>query len=146
MEKGNIICNEVNLVGTLRTLTNEARILSKKRIKEIRTHVGEAFNSSIIIDIKECIPPLINDAELVNKIIKNGVGLLGNDKVIIKDKSSLEAEDFAYFLQKTKDAFFNIGCVNDSINSPIHTSTFNIDENYLLTCVLLQLKNIFMFQ
>ncbi len=145
-EKGNIICDEVNLVGTLRTLNNEDRNLSKKRIKEICTHVGQTFNSSITIDIKEGIPPLINDAELVNKIIKNGVELLGNDNVIIKDKSSLGAEDFAYFLQKTKGAFFNIGCANDTINSPIHTSTFNIDENCLLTGVLLQLKNIFMFQ
>lgn len=33
---------------------------------------------------------------------------------------------------------FNIGCANDTINSSIHTYTFNIDENYLLTGVLLQ--------
>lgn len=145
-QKGNIICDEVNLVGTLRTLNNEDRILSKKRINEICRHVGQTFNSSIIVDIKEGIPTLINDGELVSKIIKNGIDILGNDKVIIKDKSSLGAEDFAYFLQKTKGAFFNIGCANETINSPIHTSTFNIDENCLLTGVLLQLKNILMFQ
>lgn len=144
--KGNIICDEVNLVGTLRTLNNEDRILSKKRIKEICTHVGKTFNCSIILDIKEGIPLLINDKELVNKIIKNGVEVLGDEKVIIKNKSSLGAEDFAYFLQKTRGAFFNIGCANKTINSPIHTSTFNIDENCLLTGLLLQSKNIFMFQ
>lgn len=145
-EKGNIICDEVNLIGTLRTLNKEDRILAIKRINEICNYIGKTFNSLIILDITKGIPALINNEELVNKIIKNGVELFGKDKVIIKDKSSLGAEDFAYFLEKTKGAFFNIGCANNTINSPIHTSTFNIDENCLLIGVILQIKNIFMFQ
>lgn len=145
-EKGNIICDEVNLIGTLRTLNKEDRILAIKRINEICNYIGKTFNSLIILDITKGIPALINNEELVNKIIKNGVELFGKDKVIIKDKSSLGAEDFAYFLEKTKGAFFNIGCANNTINSPIHTSTFDIDENCLLIGVILQIKNIFMFQ
>lgn len=145
-EKGNIICDEVNLIGTLRTLNKEDRILAIKRINEICNYIGKTFNSLIILDITKGIPALINNEELVNKIIKNGVELFGKDKVIIKDKSSLGAEDFAYLLEKTKGAFFNIGCANNTINSPIHTSTFNIDENCLLIGVILQIKNIFMFQ
>ncbi len=145
-EKGNIICDEVNLVGTLRTLNNEDRILAKKRISEICTYVSKAFHCSVVIEINEGIPHLVNDENLVNRIIKNAGEILGDDNVIIKNTSSLGAEDFAYFLQKTKGAFFNIGCSNSDIHSPIHTSTFNIDENCLLIGLLLQLKNIFMFQ
>ena len=41
----NIICDEVNLVGTLRTLNKEDKNLSKKRIFEICTYIGKSFNS-----------------------------------------------------------------------------------------------------
>lgn len=49
--KGNIICDEVNLVGTLRTLNNEDRILAQKRISEICTYVSKAFHCSVVIEI-----------------------------------------------------------------------------------------------
>ena len=144
--KGNIICDEVNLVGTLRTLNYEDRLLAKKRIEEICTHIGSAFNSEIIVNIKEGIPPLINDNNLVDKVIKNGIEVLGKDNVIIKKTSSMGAEDFAYFLEKIPGVFFNIGCSNNKIHSPIHTPTFNIDENCLVIGVMMQVKNILMFQ
>ena len=144
--KGNIICDEVNLVGTLRTLNKEDKNLAKKRIFEICTYMGKSFNSEILVDIKEGIPPLINDSKLVPKVIENGIDILGENNIIIKNQSSLGAEDFAYFLEKTRGVFFNLGCANDKFNSPIHTSTFNIDENCLVPGVMIQLKNIFMFQ
>ena len=62
-------------------------------------------------------------------IIENEIDILCENNIIIKNQSSLGAEDFTYFLEKTRGVFFNLGYSNKKLNSPIHTSTFNIYEN-----------------
>ena len=78
--------------------------------------------------------------------IENEIDILCENNIIIKNQSSLGAEDFTYFLEKTRGVFFNLGYSNKKLNSPIHTSTFNIYENWLVLGVMIQLKNIFIFE
>ena len=110
-------------------MNKEDKNLSKKRIFEICTYIGKSFNSEIFVDIKEGIPPLINDIKLVPKDIENEIDIICENNIIIKNQSSLGAEDFTYFLEKTRGVFFNLGYSNKKLNSPIHASTFNIYEN-----------------
>ena len=110
-------------------MNKEDKNLSKKRIFEICTYIGQSFNSEIFVDLKEGIPPLINDIKLVPKVIENEIDILCENNIIIKNQSSLGAEDFTYFLEKTRGVFFNLGYSNKKLNSPIHASTFNIYEN-----------------
>ena len=61
--------------------------------------------------------------------LENEIDILCENNIIIKNQSSLGAEDFTYFLEKTRGVFFNLGYSNKKLNSPIHASTFNIYEN-----------------
>ena len=47
----------------------------------------------------------------------------------------LTAEDFAYFSQKVPSCFYRLGIRNEEkgITSNLHTSTFDADENCMLT-------------
>ena len=50
---------------------------------------------------------------------------------------SMTAEDFAFFSQQIPSCFYRLGTGNKSkgITSPVHTSTFDIDESALETGV-----------
>ena len=142
--KGNIICDEVKLTGTLRTLNEDTRHLIKEKIKAMCENVSIGFGGKVDLEIIPGIPTLVNTSELVDLVVKNTSELLGCDKVLKKEKSPLGAEDFAWFLQKVPGVFFNIGCGNEDKNTtyPIHNSKFNIDEDCLLIGTMIHVKNI----
>lgn len=102
--------------------------------------------NEIFVDIKEGIPPLINDIKLVPKIIENEIDILCENNIIIKNQSSLGAEDFTYFLEKTRGVFFNLGYSNKKLNSPILHLLLIYMKIDLILGVMIQLKNIFIFQ
>lgn len=143
--QGNIICDEVKLTGSLRTLHPTVRTFAKSRIKEIVDFTTKSFSASAIVSIDEGYSPLINNNEIVDFIKENVSDLLGVDKLIMRKQPSLGAEDFSFFLEKCKGAFYHLGCRNTvkGITSPLHTSTFDIDEDCLPIGVMLHVSNVF---
>ena len=143
--KANIICNEVKINGTLRTLNPKTRIFSKSRIEDIVKYTCMAYNADGFVEIEEGYSPLVNDNSVVDIVKNSAVNLFGKDNVFIREKASLGAEDFSFFLENSKGAFYHLGCGNKSknITSGLHTANFNIDENCLALGVALHIKNIF---
>lgn len=142
--KENIIADEVKISGTLRTLDNETRKFTKDRIKSIVENTAEAYGGKGCVEFVESYKALINNDEVVNVIKYNSEKLLGKENVVYKEFPSLGAEDFSYFLDGAKGAFFNLGCGNSlkRITSPIHTENFDIDEECLKIGVRLQIENV----
>ena len=87
---------------------------------------------------------MINNNEVVDIIKENAIKLLGKENVEFKELPSLGAEDFSYFMDVAKGAFFHLGCGNPAkgITSPIHTEHFDIDEECLKVGVRLQVENV----
>lgn len=143
--KANIICNEVKINGTLRTLKQKTRIFAKSRIEDIVKYTCMAYNADGFVEIEEGYSPLVNDNSVVDIVKNSAVNLFGKDNVFIREKASLGAEDFSFFLENSKGAFYHLGCGNKSknITSGLHTANFNIDENCLALGVALHIKNIF---
>ena len=142
--KGNIICNKVEIEGTLRTLNQQTRIFTKSRIKDIVEYTCKSYNANGFVDIETGYSPLINDNFVVDIIKESSENLFGKDNVFIRKKASLGAEDFSFFLEHSKGAFYHLGCGNKSknITSGLHTADFNIDENCLPLGVALHIKNV----
>ncbi|HBC30915.1 MAG TPA: amidohydrolase [Clostridiales bacterium] len=142
--KDNIIADEVKITGTLRTLDDETRQYTKDRISNIVNNVAAAFGGEGITTFYEGYKSLINDNEVVALIKENAEKLLGKENVEFKDFPSLGAEDFSYFIDAAKGAFFHLGCGNyvKGITAPIHTEYFDIDEECLKVGVKLQVENI----
>lgn len=142
--KGNIICDKVEIEGTLRTLNQQTRIFAKSRIKDIVEYTCKSYNANGFVDIETGYSPLINDDFVVDIIKESSENLFGKDNVFIRKKASLGAEDFSFFLEHSKGAFYHLGCGNKSknITSGLHTADFNIDENCLPLGVALHIKNV----
>ncbi|NLJ57962.1 MAG: amidohydrolase [Tissierellia bacterium] len=142
--KSNVIADQVKIVGTLRTLDSQTRLYAKERIESIVKQTAVAYGGEGRVTFKEGYQALINNDELVTIIKENAEKVLGMENVEYKEFPSLGAEDFSYFADVAKGAFFHLGCGNSEkgITSPIHTETFDIDEGCLKVGVKLQVKNV----
>jgi len=146
--KDNIIADEVKITGTLRTLDDETRQYTKDRISNIVKNTARAFGGEGLTTFYEGYKALINNNEVVDIIKENAIKLLGKENVEFKKLPSLGAEDFSYFMDVAKGAFFHLGCGNPAkgITSPIHTEHFDIDEECLKVGVRLQVENVITLQ
>ncbi|MEF9992241.1 MAG: M20 family metallopeptidase [Romboutsia sp.] len=140
----NIICDKVYIKGTLRTLDSTTRDYAKDRIKDIVDLTCKSLGGKSDVYIEEGYPPLVNTNSLVDLVKKNSIELFGENNVILREFPSLGAEDFSYYLNITAGAFYHLGCSSKSknITSPLHTSTFDIDEDCLVNGIMLHVKNI----
>lgn len=140
----NIICDKVNIRGTIRTLDNNDRSFVKERINEICKFISKSFDASYSLEIKSGYPALINSNNLVNYVRNNLCDVFGDEKIIIRKSPSMGAEDFSFFLSHCEGVFYHIGCANEKkgLNAPLHSSEFNIDESCLVIGVISHVKNI----
>lgn len=142
--KDNVIADEVVMTGTLRTLDSETRIYAKQKINEIVSNIAAAFGGTAKAEFNEGYRALINHDEVMDVIKENAEKILGKENIVYKEFPSLGAEDFSYFLDECKGAFFHLGCGNKKkgITAAIHTENFDIDEECLKIGIQLQVENV----
>lgn len=133
----NIIPDSVEIQGTARSLTNEVRGFLKKRIGETAEGICKTFGAECEYEYTELFPPLINDEKLAEDVYDSACRSLGKDKCVWGGAPTMAGEDFSYFSQNRPSVLFKLGCRNKSLGivSPIHHSSFDIDENCLKTGV-----------
>ncbi len=143
--KNNIICDSVEIKGILRTLDSETRAYAIKRIQEITTNICDAYGGNCLIEIKDGYRYLINSDEVVDIIYNTAKEIIGEENIQFKEMPSMGGEDFSYFMDdNVKGAFYHLGCGNKEkgITSPLHSDSFDADENCIKTGVLVQVKSI----
>ncbi|WP_373898593.1 M20 family metallopeptidase [Haloimpatiens sp. FM7315] len=127
----NIIPEEVEISGIMRTMKKEQRAYVIKRFKEIVEGIVTSMRGSCKIDIEESYPNLYNDDMLFEVCKKTVLKNLGENALEILDAPSMGVESFAYFSLERKSVFYYLGCGNDKkgIKNPAHSSLFDIDED-----------------
>ncbi|MBS4537457.1 amidohydrolase [Clostridium sp. D2Q-11] len=143
----NIIANSVQIRGTLRTLTPKTREMALSRIQNIVEGIPRTLGGRGEFIREEGYAALINHDDMVDLVKHNGEKLLGEENIIIINEPSLGVEDFAYFLNKAKGAYYRLGCRNEE-NGIIydgHHDRFNIDEDCLPIGVAMQVSNVIKF-
>ena len=130
----NVIPSEVKLEGTFRTMDEQWRAKAHQQILSIAKGIVEGMGGILEFNIVNGYPSLINDERLTIDAKKWAVEYLGAENVVDLP-IRMTAEDFSYFTQEMPACFYRLGIRNDSkgINSPLHTSTFDIDEKALET-------------
>jgi amidohydrolase len=128
----NIIPDEVELVGTVRSLTPQVQEELKRRIEEVARGIAQSFDMDYRYDFEYGYPMLINDpemAKLAARACSKGVG----EENVVAVKPSMGGEDFSYYLQKVPGAFFRLGNRNAAKGTihPYHSSFFDVDEDIL---------------
>ncbi len=132
----NIIPDEVKLEGTFRTMNEEWREEAHVKMKKMAENIAEGMGGSCDFEIKKGYPFLVNDENLTKGSKIAAIEYLGADKVVDLDLR-MTAEDFAYYSHILPGCFYRLGIKNENkqINSGLHTSTFNIDEDALETSI-----------
>jgi len=138
----NIICDEVVLSGTLRTLTKEKRGEVVERIKAICESLCLGFGGSCLAEINADYPALFNDPAIIDKIAMNSEALGFKNYFI--PQPEMGGEDFSYFADCAPSGFFTIGTWNPAHGEPrnAHEDNFDIDDSVLRLGVELQVLNV----
>lgn len=130
----NIIPNRVQLAGTMRTFDEKWRQEMQQHIRRIAIGMAESMGGTCQVNISHGYPFVNNDIDLTRRAQLNAVELLGKENVIDLDMR-MTGEDFGFFSQKIPACFYRLGTANSqkNINSNLHTSTFDVDEESLKT-------------
>jgi amidohydrolase len=127
----NILADEVEVIGTLRTLEPAGReAILRFLTKELRRFVG-TMGASLRIRIEEGYPPAVNDDRMVDVIEQMGADLLGEKRVVRPPQPVLGGEDFAYFgLAGVPSAMLGLGIFDEEkgFTAPGHNSRFDFDD------------------
>ncbi|AJA47618.1 thermostable carboxypeptidase 1 [Clostridium pasteurianum DSM 525 = ATCC 6013] len=136
----NIIPEEAEIGGIIRTMTTEHRVYVKKRLKEITEGIVSSMRGSCDIEIEESYPCLYNDDEILKVVNNSAEEVLGKEKVNILENPSMGVESFAYFSLERPSAFYYLGCRNEErgIVNPAHGSLFDVDEDCIPIGVAIQ--------
>jgi amidohydrolase len=105
----NVIPDEAQLVGTVRTFTTEVLDLIEQRMKVLAENIGAAFEAEVDFQFKRNYPPLVNHARETTFAVEVAKALVGADKVDDKVEPTMGAEDFAFFLQEKPGCYLFIG-------------------------------------
>jgi amidohydrolase len=130
----NVIPDEVKLEGTFRTFDETWRMEAHKRMKTLAEELAKSMGGTCEFNILKGYPVLINEENITRSARHQAEEFLGKENV-----ESLPlwtaAEDFASYAQIIPGCFYRLGVRNEArgIISPVHTSTFDIDETALET-------------
>jgi len=138
--QSNVISNEVKITGTLRTLDKATRDFAHKRIKDIVDFESKVFGGSYDLKINNGYEPLINNNEIIDIINETAISSIGKENIVFKKFPSLGVEDFSYFSNRVKGAFYHLGCKKDNLETSLHANNFDVDENCIKTGILMQIK------
>ncbi|XP_031103146.1 IAA-amino acid hydrolase ILR1-like 3 [Ipomoea triloba] len=135
-QAANVIPDQVNFGGTFRFLTSEGSSYLQQRIKEIIETQAAVHQCTATVTFLEGdrtpYPPTVNDQAMYEHAKKVGETLLGEEHVELA-QITMGAEDFSFYAQRMKAAFFFIGVSNETMKpmKEIHNPRFTIDERVL---------------
>ena len=132
--RSNIIPDEVEMVGTIRTFDQQMRADIKKRLQKTVELTAQAAGAKADIHIDHGYPVTVNDPQLTNMMTPTLQQAAGSDNVITTDLIT-GAEDFSYYALETPGLFFFLGVTpkdQDAKTAPSnHSPHFYIDEKAL---------------
>ena len=127
----NVICDTVEIRGTLRSADPAFRQRLKARIREICDGVAAASGTTIQLEFVSGYDPLINTPSEAARVLRIGGTLLGEDHALSREDPSMGGEDFAYFVRAVPGAFWHLGCAANLPAPSLHSQDFMPDERCL---------------
>lgn len=131
----NIIPEEVELTGTIRTLDVEMQEIIHEKMRHTAEHIAAAQGATVEVNIKTNCPVTINNPALTKQMIQTLFDTAGEDHVHVVPAVT-GAEDFAYFANKVPGLYYFVGGMPKDVKTEDapghHTPTFYIDESGML--------------
>jgi len=131
--KENILCDHVELVGTVRAFNRDFRKSMPQRIRQVVENTVKAYGCAADCDYYFGPSPLINDSEELNRLARGAVQkVLGPGRLVHLDKM-LGAEDFSVYMEHIPGVYGYLGTrnVEKGIECIHHHPAFDVDESAL---------------
>jgi len=128
----NIIPEEVEMIGTIRTLDYGMQEKLNKEMKSRVSKIAEAFGAKAEIEISKGLPITFNDVALVNEMLPSLHNAIGKENVHLISAIT-GAEDFSFFQKEIPGFYFFVGAkpidVKEKDATGHHTPDFYLDES-----------------
>ncbi len=131
----NIVCGEVHMTGTLRTLDNDTRRALHERMQRLCQSVAQGMGGEAQLTIRPSYGAVYNDEAAYAKVESAIARVMGPENIIRRAAPSLGVESFCYFLDHTPGVYYDIG---SGVGTALHTPTFLVDEETLPTGLTMQ--------
>ena len=129
--RNNIIPEEVEMIGTIRTLDTEMQKQIHQKVRHVATKTAESMGATAEVEIQKGYPVTYNDPELTKAMVPSLKQLAGKEKVILSDAIT-GAEDFSFFQKEVPGFYFFTGGMPKGMDpadaAPHHTPDFYIEE------------------
>tara|TARA_B110000114_G_scaffold36581_1_gene38083 strand:+ start:297 stop:1565 length:1269 start_codon:yes stop_codon:yes gene_type:complete len=138
--RSNIIPEQVEMLGTVRTLSEADEKLVFERIRQIVTKTAEANGTEAILELpySSHYPVTFNNIALTAKMLPSLQKSAGVENVILVPAET-GAEDFSFFANEVPGFYFYVGALpkgkDPETSAPHHTPEFYLDESGFITGV-----------
>jgi amidohydrolase len=124
-EAGNVIPTRVEIEGTVRTLDGALWGLLPALVDKAVSSLLVISDASYTISYSQAIPPVVNDAGVVEAATSGIAEVLGPE-VVVPTEASMGGEDFANYLARVPGALFRLG--SGGSGGDLHSPAFHLDE------------------
>lgn len=136
--RNNIIPEEVEMIGTIRTLNVEMQDKLHKDFRRVAVNIAESMGAEVELEIENVVPITYNNPELTSKLIPFIEKAIGAENVQTR-LAMTGAEDFSYYANEVPSLFFFVGGCPEGTDpneaAPHHTPDFYVDDIGMITGV-----------
>lgn len=136
--RGNIIPDDVTMLGTVRTFDMEERERLLQRLEATVTGIAEVNGASATLTVTGSTPVTGNHPELLQTMMPTLVRAAGEDRVLERNLIT-GAEDFSYYQEKIPGLFLMLGVGDPSVpreeRPSNHSPFFTAQEDALIVGV-----------
>jgi amidohydrolase len=133
--RNNIIPDDVEMIGTLRSLDKGMRDELHNRVRLTAEKIAESAGAKADVTIETGYPITYNDPALTSRMVPTLEAVAGKSSTLVT-RPVLGAEDFSFYQEKVPGLFFWLGTrpanVREADAASNHSPLFYIDESGLL--------------
>lgn len=129
----NVIPDVVELLGTVRTLSEDLWKNAPEWVEETATAAARSSGCEATLDYRRGYPVLVNDPEATERARAAVRALFGNEALLPQPVPLMGGEDFARYgeLLPSCYVFLGVGSGERGITAPNHATDFDVDEESL---------------
>ena len=128
----NVVSDQVELSGTVRTLDDSVREYVLRRTEEIASAVAKGLRGEAEFKHVRGAPAVVNDESVAGLVAEVAAPIVGEENVVNMPPPQV-GDDATFFLREAPGCYFLVGCANSQrgITASHHSAQFDIDENSL---------------
>ncbi|MCO6483071.1 MAG: amidohydrolase [Flavobacteriales bacterium] len=128
----NVVPDEVQIAGTLRTFDEELRAEAHEWLVRKADALCRSHGGSCAVEVRKGYPVLVNDEPLTERMRAAAAEFLGADQVV-EMPQRMGSEDFAFYSQVMPASFHRLGTGNPQKGPApgLHTPAFDLPDESL---------------